>query len=324
MSSFGLSGQKSVLSEGEWIKVSVNKSGIYKIDLAFLKKNVANFKSIDPQKIRIFTGTIKALPQANSTDRIQDLRQIPVKCNDTDRKLDTSDEVLFYGESPHEEYYDTISTKLKHKLNPYANENFYFINFNKEDALKLETLSSLRSSNPTVSKLTFYNYVEKESKNLLASGREWFGDFFYNTQSYELATPDAESDISITMNILGVGRSDQTLDLKINNQSVGKYTLARSLYNSTDNLARYNRVSNLTEVSTVIEKNNTINIGLNLSTIGSANAGAYIDFYEYQYERNLKYDPNNPVIFWNLNATDEYRDLEHKQSLFTKKSCSFG
>ncbi|CAN1558159.1 Peptidase_C25_N domain containing protein [Spirosomataceae bacterium] len=305
MSSFGLSGQKSVLSEGEWIKVSVKKSGIYKIDLAFLKKNVANFKSVDPQKIRIFTGTIKALPQVNSTDRIQDLRQIPVKCNDTDRKLDTSDEVLFYGESPHEEYYDTISNKLKHKLNPYSNENFYFINFNKEDALKLETLSSLSSSNPTVSKLTFYNYVEKESKNLLASGREWFGDFFYNTQSYELATPDAESDISVTMNILGVGRSDQTLDLKINNQSVGKYTLARSVYNSTDNLARYNRVSNLTEVSTVIEKNNTINIGLSLSTIGSANAGAYIDFYEYQYERNLKYDPNNPVIFWNLNATDE-------------------
>jgi hypothetical protein len=87
MSSFGLSGQKSVLSEGEWIKVSVKKSGIYKIDLAFLKKNVANFKSVDPQKIRIFTGTIKALPQVNSTDRIQDLRQIPVKCNDTDRKL---------------------------------------------------------------------------------------------------------------------------------------------------------------------------------------------------------------------------------------------
>lgn len=303
--SFGLFGQKSVLSEGQWIKISVSKSGIYKIDQAFLKKNVGNHKTIDPQKIRIFTGNISALPQANSTERIMDLIQIPVKCNDTDRRLDASDEILFYGESPHEEYYDTLSNKIKHKLNPYSNENFYFINFNKEDAIKLETSSASSSINTPISKLTFHNYVEKESKNLLASGRQWFGDFFYNSQSYELDTPDAESDISLTINLLGVGRSDQTLDLKIDNQSVDKYTLARSLYNSADNFARYNRVSNLTEISRVLPKNTTTNIGLNLSTVGSANAGAYIDFYEYQYERTLKYDPNNPVIFWNYNKTEE-------------------
>ncbi|MCP9764894.1 type IX secretion system sortase PorU [Lacihabitans soyangensis] len=305
LSSFGLFGQKSVLSEGEWIKVGISKSGIYKIDHAFLKKNVANFKSIDPQKIRIFTGTIKALPQANSAERIQDLRQIPVKCNDTDRKIDTSDEVLFYGESPHEEYYDSTSTKIKHKLNPYSNENFYFINFNKEDALKLETLPPSSSGSTSVSKLTFYNYVEKESKNLLASGREWFGDFFYNSQSYEVPTPDAESAISLTINLLGMGRSDQTLDFKIDNRSVDKYTLARSLYNSADNFARYNRVSNLTEINRILPKNTTFNIGLSLSTIGSANAGAYVDFYEYQYERTLKYDPNNAITFWKLNKTEE-------------------
>ncbi len=305
ISSFGIFGQKSVLSEGEWIKVSVSKSGIYKIDHAFLKKNVASFKSIDPQKIRIFTGTIKALPQANSTERIQDLVQIPVKCNDTDRKLDTADEVLFYGESTHEEYYDTASTKIKHKLNPYANENFYFISFNREDALKLETLPATNSGNSPISKLLFYNYVEKESKNLLASGREWLGDFFYNAQAYEVSTPDAESDITLTINMLGVGRSDQTLDLKIDNQSVNKYTLARSLYNSADNFARYNRVSNLTEIDEILPKKTTINIGLSLGTVGSANAGAYVDFYEYQYERTLKYDPNNQIIFWNFNKTEK-------------------
>lgn len=304
--SFGLRGQKSVLSEGEWIKVSVSKSGIYKIDQAFLKKNVANYKNIDPKKIRVFVGNIKSLPQQNIVERTKDLKQIPVLNNDQDGKLDANDYVLFYGESPHEEWLDTLTSKIKHQLNPYANENFYFINFGKEEALKIETLPTVSSGITPISSLTYYYYEEKETKNLLSSGRKWFGDFFYNSQSYDINSADAESDIQQSMSILGVGRSDQTLDINIDNQSVSKQTLPRSLYNSADSYARYNRVSNLTDIELTIPKTNKgFNLGLNLSTVGSANAGAYVDFYEIQYERKLIYNPKVPIKYWYLKNSKE-------------------
>jgi hypothetical protein len=304
--SFGLFGQKSALSEGEWIKVSVSKSGIYKIDQTFLKKNSLNTKSLDPQKIRVFVGNSEVLPQPNTSARIKDLVEIPVWCNDTDGKLDNNDRILFYATSPHKEYLDTANSKLKHSLNPYSDENFYFINLGKENAKKLETLQAASSSTAPINTLTFYLYEEKELKNLLSSGRRWFGDFFYNSLNYEIKTPDAQSEIKLNLSVLGVGRSDQTLDLKINNQNISKYTLPRSLYNSADNFARYNRVSNLTEIALdSIKSTSVVNLGLSLSTVGSANAGAYIDFYEIQYDRTLTYDPQNQLQYWYLKRTKE-------------------
>jgi hypothetical protein len=301
---FGLYGQKSVLSESEWIKVSVNKSGIYKIDQAFLKKNVSNYKNIDPKKIKVFVGNIKSLPQQNLLDRIKDLKQVPVLNNDQDGKLDANDYVLFYGESPHEEWLDTLSSKIKHQLNPYANENFYFINFEKEDAIKIETLPTGPSSFTPITSLTYHYYEEKETKNLLSSGRKWFGDFFYNSQTYLINSPDAQSDIQLNMSLLGIGRSDQTLEVKIDNQTYSKYTLPSSLYNSGDNYARYNRVSNLTDIDLQLPKaNSSFSLGLSLSTEGSANAGAYVDFYEIQYERKLIYNPKIPLKYWHLKNT---------------------
>jgi hypothetical protein len=237
--SFGLFGQKSVLSEGEWIKVSIRKSGIYKIDYPFIKKYLANYKTIDPKKIRVFVGTIKSLPQNNLGERIEDLKQIPVLDNDIDRKLDINDQILFYGESPHEEYFDTQISRITHKLNPYSDENYYFINIGNADALKIETLaSSSQSGSSPISSLTYYAFEEKESKNLLSSGRSWFGDFFYNNYSQNVANSEAQTDIRLNMSVLGMGRSDQTMNIKIGNENVTKLTLPKSLYNSADNYAR--------------------------------------------------------------------------------------
>lgn len=304
--SFGLQGQKSVLSEGEWIKVSVKKSGIYKIDYTFLKKNSSNYKALDPQKIRVFVGNIKSLPQNNSIERIKDLRQIPVLGNDLNRKLEVTDEILFYAESPHEEYFDSLSSRIKHKLNAYSDENFYFINIGKEDAIKIETLPTTQSNSAPVSILTYFNYEEKESKNLLSSGRSWFGDFFYNNYSLNLINPDAQSDIRLNMSILGMGRSDQTLSLKIGGESLSNLTLPKSFYNSADSYARYNRVSNLTDIELSIPKSKpNFNLELSLSTVGSANAGAYLDQYEIQYERNITYNPNTTIKYWFLKKSRE-------------------
>lgn len=305
--SFGLFGQKSVLSEGEWIKVSIRKTGIYKIDYPFIKKYLANYKTIDPKKIRVFVGNIKSLPQNNLGERIEDLKQIPVLDNDIDRKLDINDQILFYGESPHEEYFDTQISRITHKLNPYSDENYYFINIGNTDALKIETLaSSSQSSSSPISSLTYYAFEEKESKNLLSSGRSWFGDFFYNNYSLNVANSEAQTDIRLNMSVLGMGRSDQTMNIKIGNENVTKLTLPKSLYNSADNYARYNRVSNPTDFELTLSKSNpNITLEFSLSTVGSANAGAYVDYYEVQYERNITYSPKEPIKYWYLKKSRE-------------------
>ena len=46
--------QNSILREGDWVKIGVVESGIYKIDKNFLNEINFSDKDIDPLKIQIF------------------------------------------------------------------------------------------------------------------------------------------------------------------------------------------------------------------------------------------------------------------------------
>jgi hypothetical protein len=51
--------QKSVLSEGNWIKVGVTQSGIYKIDKDILSKAGWSLSQITPQNLKLYGNGVK-------------------------------------------------------------------------------------------------------------------------------------------------------------------------------------------------------------------------------------------------------------------------
>ncbi|MCP9768849.1 hypothetical protein EGI22_13060 [Lacihabitans sp. LS3-19] len=300
--SISLYGQKSVLFEGNWIRVAVKTSGVYKIDQAFLKKNGVNSKTIDPQNISVFVGNIETLPQKNSVNRISDLIEIPVLCTDSDHKFDNNDQITFYGASSHKVSFDSVTNTISHSINPYSDQNFYYINLGSKSSKKITSITAPNNTTSFSNNALFYYYHEKEDKNLLASGRQWFGDFFYNTLSFDIETPDAVSDISLNLQMLGIGQSEQVLDLKNEGNSIAKIALPSSNYNPSDNYARYNRISNCTNLFLNFPSTNpTFRLNMSLSTEGSANAGAYVDYFEIQYLRKIKYDNKNQLLFWKQN-----------------------
>ena len=46
--------QASILSNGDWYKIGVVESGIFKIDKNFLEKNNISSDNIDPNKIQLY------------------------------------------------------------------------------------------------------------------------------------------------------------------------------------------------------------------------------------------------------------------------------
>jgi hypothetical protein len=298
--SLSLHGQKSVLKEGDWIRIAVNESGVYKINQAFFNKNGINTKSLDPQKISVFVGNIEALPQKNSLKRTSDLIEIPVLCMDTNHKFDKDDQIIFYGASTHKITLDSISNTISHSLNPYSDQNFYYVNLGNRASRKITTIPAPSNPSTYTEEALFFFFHENEDKNLLASGRLWLGDFFFNTQSFNIETPDAVSDIDLNLQILGVGQSEQMLAIKKDGNSIALMALPSSSYNPADNYARYKRISNFTNLKLGFPPGNkSFGLEMSLSTKGSANAGAYLDFFEIQYLRKIKYDPKNQLLFWN-------------------------
>ncbi len=65
--------QNSVLSNGNFVKIAISKTGIHKITFADLQTWGLNPASINPKNIRLYGNQGGMLPQANAATRPTDL-----------------------------------------------------------------------------------------------------------------------------------------------------------------------------------------------------------------------------------------------------------
>ena len=118
---------QSVLASGQWYCFSLAETGIYKVtgqELAAMGLAIP----VASSQLALFGNSGRMLPEANSAERIDDLREIPIQVSDGgDGSFDNGDYFLFYGESPHGVSYDTVSRKFTHSYNIYSDASIYFI-----------------------------------------------------------------------------------------------------------------------------------------------------------------------------------------------------
>ena len=73
--SFNSFTNNSVLSTGNWYKIGLTKSGIYKLDKNYLQSIGIDVSNINPKNIRIYGNGGHMLPQFNSKYRNDDLKE---------------------------------------------------------------------------------------------------------------------------------------------------------------------------------------------------------------------------------------------------------
>lgn len=282
---------------GQWYKLGYQNSGVYSISLSFLKKHIKNIQQTNPQNIRVFASSPYQLPEANSEEKHGYLREIPVWCTDTDQKFDEKDRIYFFGNSPHFEGLDSLG-RFYHQINPYSDSAYVFINISEKPSLKIkpQLIETELTNTPISNSLDYYNYEEKELKNILNSGRQWFGDFFFSQYTKDFSFENTESPVEINCRIMGIGRSDQSLFIKSGNNTLYQQILPKSTYNSSDAYARYNRYSDTHDLKIETNQNN-LSLNLSLSVNNSPSAGAYIDYWSYNYKRTISLK-NESIIFW--------------------------
>ncbi len=162
----------SVLSSGRWFRIAVTEDGIYRIDFMKLKQLGLE----NPSYPRIFGNNCGQLSYLNDGSEPDDLREIAIFTNTgSDGIFNEGDYLLFYGKGPNRWTYDYTVRDFIFVRHNYSDSAYYFITSGTAEGKQITASSSPeKASNFTSSESDALYIHEKETENLLHSGREWY------------------------------------------------------------------------------------------------------------------------------------------------------
>ncbi|WP_242928012.1 type IX secretion system sortase PorU [Pontibacter vulgaris] len=284
----------SVLSSGNWYKLGVTSSGIHRIDKATLLALGINTQNLDPKTIQLFGNGGGMLPQANSAPRPSDLQENAIWVSgEADGKFDDTDYVLFYAQGPHTWTYNADQKLFKHNYNIYSDSAYYFLRVGYTSS-GARISSKGQAANPSQS-ISTYNerlFHEKDLRNMVYSGREWYGEEFSSfTPNREITFPVSDvvagSEVKLTATLMANSPAATTFTLKLNNQLLGTQSInGRGTYEyhpeGVNSIKTY--TINQQDLGNITD----LKASLAFAPGGSTTAIGYLNYLQLNFERQLK------------------------------------
>jgi len=168
----------SVLAQGNWYKIQLDKTGIYKVTYADIQAMGVDMSTVTPKNIRLFGNGGGMLPEANSGFRYDDLTENAIQVVTANPNVFAAgDYILFYGTAPNRIYFNKASHKFEHSFNIYSDYTYYFLNFDGGEGLRI-TDQEQSSETPTYTCTSFTEgvFYEKDQLNFINSGKDWVGE----------------------------------------------------------------------------------------------------------------------------------------------------
>ncbi|WP_026751201.1 type IX secretion system sortase PorU [Sediminibacterium sp. C3] len=171
----------SFLSAGQWIRIGLTQSGIYKIEASQLSALGLNANPFPTNSLRIFGKKGGNLPEKIDSASLISLTEIPIETG--------SNYALFYAPGPHAWYYDSVTQTFRFEKNLYSDTAWYFITINSNPIngslpkrIQTDPASPLPIGKIVRTYTDRYAY-ENPKSNLLGSGKEWVGENFNANQT---------------------------------------------------------------------------------------------------------------------------------------------
>lgn len=239
----------SVLSTGDWYKISVDQTGIYKITYSDLQSIGIDPATIDPANIRIYGNGNDMLSEWNYDDRPDDLLELAIQVEGQgDGTFDSGDYILFYGEGPVDWVYSEDNEMFLHSKHLYSDLVYYFLTIDTEPGKRIEEIaSSVETVSHIVTSFDDYQYTELDVENFLNSGKLWVGEDFDITLSrdYGFIFPNLNVSfpVKISSDVYGRCSVSSSFDLEANGSLLGSQVITPTSL-STSSPYAYNNVFN--------------------------------------------------------------------------------
>lgn len=286
----------SVLADGEWFKIKIDKSGIYKITYQELQEMGFDV-SANPRNIAIFGNGGGVLPEVNNIPRHNDLVQNPILVNgENDGSFDPNDYILFYGEGPVTWSYNSLSGVFNFQSNYYDDYAYYFITVLNENASRVQTIQPVQGQHDIViTEFTDYAHHELDEQNLFNTGRQWFGEVydFNTTKEFAFDFPNIINEFeSGYMNCAFAARafSSSAFAVYVNNQLEKTLSMGIVFADNPYQLGRYNGTN------FKFTPNNDQLVIKTVYNRSSNNSIGYLDFIELNVKRRLLMSGNQMMF----------------------------
>jgi hypothetical protein len=286
----GVQAQNSVLSSGDWYKISVEQTGVHQITYDDLVSYGIDPGQINPKQIRLYGNGNGMLPEANDEFRYDDLQENAIFVSgEDDGVFDPGDFILFYGEGPNAWKLSEETGLFEHQVNLYSDYTYYFLNFDLGDGKRITDIEE-PIGDPTINVSSFDNYFahELDLENLINSGKDWYGEKFSETTNYnfDLDFPGLVPDQNVHLKFGVANRSDVDAHMELSVDGASVFSLP--LPSNTNSIV-YARKEY--DIATFPLNSTAFDLGFTYD-MPTDTSMAWLDYFEFNYKAELAQNEN--------------------------------
>ena len=272
--------------DGPLYKFPVRQEGIYKIDGRTLAS--AGITNINSNTIHLYNNGGRELPREVTRSRPQGLVENAIYVSDGgDGRLDSDDFILFYARGVDGFAFDSTSGQARHYLNRFGFDNYYWLNFNGPNGLRMPERATLPVANliPAVD-FKDYLFVEEELNPLYESDQSWYGWLFTSSEvnrsrryRFKLTDPVSEGTASTRFAFYATfagGFNTHNLKVEYDKQELANLQIPG---NNRPDFYQVDKLGGLANGDNEI---------LLTYQSGSDAAQLYIDYFEVAYDRRTR------------------------------------
>ncbi len=271
---------ESLLKSGSWVKLGIDKEGLYKITATELIAGGLALSNTPINEVKVYGKPGGMVPESNSIARFDDLEELAIEITDLNSNgiFDLNDFLVFYAEGPHKWDFFPSAKLFKYQKNYFSELSFVFVSFSAGQGKRVNVLNSGLAANYTSSTSDLLFHHEKDEINLVNSGREWFGEEFSRTLTYNYSLSFSNIDNSVPMSLIVQGAARSTNNTSLTASINGVPSITQNypgIFISYDNQFVCNPIT----TSANFPATPNINLGLRYNRSGTSDR-AFLNYFE--------------------------------------------
>lgn len=284
---------------GRFYKISVDTTGVFKIDKEFLRQNGIP-TDFNPRRFKIFGNGGMMLPENPGDFRYNGLQENAIYAvGDEDGSFDDQDYFLFYAQGPNGINRNQTSIYPSHSKHLYEDKSYYFINFESPgNGKRIQNINIPEAPIENLGDFDQVLFYEKDVINIYNVGRQWFGENMAQEPQLNINFDHQANMVGsgiISYRAVGVNAGNTSLSVSVNGTSV-----------STGNFlgganAQFEVVQRIEEFSASAP----FNIELNFNNAANPAANVYFDYVRLSFKQNLMFGSNQLGFRWLRNLQDD-------------------
>lgn len=325
----------SVLANGDWFKLGVPASGVYKLDYAALQSLGVNLSNLQIENIAIYGHRGGMLPEMVGSPRTDDLRKLPIKVVASSASFGINDYILFYAEGPDLIRYNSSTNQYGHSKNLYTGVKGYFLTTSESDPLYVSN-AVLPVSTPgiTLDEFDDIRLIDDNNISIGRSGRLWVRDEFdfTNERNYNFSFPNIVTTKPVDLTFKLASYADITTNrfrVLWNNNLVHTASFPKTPVNS--GITDFARINKTTISLTGSGRDNTMR--LSFEKAASRDKG-WLDFILAVAKSSLLFDGrdftfrnkasvSHSIIRYNISSTSSNEQIWDVTDIFNVKNIPF-